>query len=284
MSVGTLLHLGTTHARRTASVAGVVVLAGVIAWIMLSASGSVAAPTTVLADRGTVTVSVSGSGPVSAGGVGTAASTSSFARPAALAAAAGPPAGLQVFPGVSGQLLKVLVSPGQLVHTGQPIALLGDPTAAGALMQARIALQSASLPVVGAASQLVVMVAQKKLAAASVPAKSALTQARLDLATARLAYENIRRAPARPTSAALAAAKLAVTLSEQKLGAMYQPAPQGSVLAAQLAVAQAEATLGALGAVPPGPFPSEVRAAELACRSRESCFGAGVRVSGGSTC
>jgi RND family efflux transporter MFP subunit len=148
---------------------------------------------------------------------------------------------------VSGRLLKVLVAPGQVVRVGQSIALLTDPTAADAVTQARIALNTASASVAGTSggsvdAGLAVTLAQQHLAALSVQAKPALTQARMDLATAeasydtlvrgkspavtqaridldsaKVAYDSLRTASPPPTPAALAGARLAVTLANQKL-------------------------------------------------------------------
>jgi multidrug efflux pump subunit AcrA (membrane-fusion protein) len=268
MSIDELIHVGTTRHRVATLAATIAAFGGIGAWTLLpgSASASAAAVSAVTADRGTISVTVSGSGPISAGAT-FASSVSAAAKPTSAAAtpAAATPAGVPVTPLVSGRLVNLLVTPGQAVRAGQPIAVLSDPTAAGNVLQAQIALRAAAAAVAGGANGASgLTLAQQRLAAITKPSQTTLTQAQLDVASAKLAYETLRKAPTPPTAAAIAAAKLTVTLSEQKLTALSQPPSQSSVLTAQLAVTQAQAKLNALYAAPPAPLASDVQAAQLA--------------------
>jgi HlyD family secretion protein len=223
-----------------AEAVALVALIGAALWILLPSSGSAAANVVaVTADRGNIAVTVSGSGPVSAGSTPASAAaakpgSAAVVAAAAAAAAGAPPAGVSVTPLVSGRVAKVLVTPGQVVRVRQPIALLTDPTAADAVAQARNALATASTSAstsdgAGTAS-LSVTLARQHLAAVAVPSQSAVTQARLDLASAKLAYNHLRNTtttpptPA-PTPAALADARLAIKLASQKLDAANRVDP-----------------------------------------------------------
>lgn len=264
--------------RKWLALALVAAVAGVGVWYFYpSSSTAPVALQTTRASRGNVVVSVAGSGPVSAFGFSPASGTSAPAgatpAQAAASSASGVTVGLPVFPSTTGQLVRLLVTPGEKVRAGQVVALLSDPAAASAIVQAQVGVQTAQLALSGApasaqevaAGQLAVDVARKKLGALSTPPKqTAVTKARLDLATAQAAYDALRKAPASPSATALTAAKLAITLAQQKLGVVYQPATQAAVLSAQEAVSQAQAKLNGLQAAPAGPLPSEVNSALLA--------------------
>lgn len=256
-------HADTPRSRaRVLAAAGVVAVAagtGVGLWMAFRSSPNSAPATSyAAADRGTIAVTVSGSGPVTAVGWAGGVSGSGAKASAGSVPTAG---GTQVYPRASGQVLRSLVHPGQVVGSGQPLALLGDPTAVDAVVQARIGLDSALAQ--SGADPAAVALAQAKLTALTAPGRPALTQARLDLANAAAAYATLRRGT-QTSTAARAAGALAVKLAEQKLGAAYQPPYQTTVLAAQLGLSQAQAKLNALHAAAASPLASELQAANLA--------------------
>ena len=247
------------RSRRFVVIAGAVVLLGIGTGFVVSSSGSspgVAPILTTVADRGSVVVTVAGSGPVSAlSPLSTAASTA--------------PTGFPIYPSTSGQVVKTFIVPGQFVHAGEVVAVLVDPTAASSVLQAEIGVRTAQIS-----------------AAAVVSAK---TQTQLDLVNAKLAYQALRKGSASQTRATLAAAQLAITVAQLKLNALsatsstpgqIAAAQLGVTLAqqqlsalatqqaidmgsAQLAVQKAQGDLNALLASSPPPLPSQIAAAQI---------------------
>ena len=258
---------GLIHTRRFAAVATTVALIAVGTGVFISTRSSspgVAAIPTTVADRGTVMVTVAGSGPVNA------------LSPMSLAATS-TPAGYSIYPSSAGQVVKTLVVPGDIVHVGQAIAVLTDPTVANNVLQAMIGVRTAQIAVKSA----VIGQTQSRLDLAANK-----TQARLDLANATLAYQTLRKSSTAPDQlnaaqlaitvaqlkldslstttllpSQLAAARLNVTVAQQQLAALIV---QHSIdmNSAQLALQMAQVDLAAL-LVPPAASPSKIASAQL---------------------
>jgi multidrug efflux pump subunit AcrA (membrane-fusion protein) len=169
----------------------------------------------------------------------------------------------------------VLVAPGQRVRAGEAIALLDDGgTAASALAQARDELATARIelsqkrvsdpangspatPAELSAAELAVSGARARLAVLDHPTLADVSAARYEVEKARGEYATLTQ---RPSSAALAAAHVAVTVALERLS-QATPAAQLDVASAQVDLARATAELDALTPVPPQPA---VDAANLA--------------------
>lgn len=153
---------GLLHSRKFVVSAITVAIVGVGTWTVVSRTSSspVVAPVlTTVAKRGSVTVTVAGSGPVSPW------SPLSGTSPTALI-------GYPIYPSTTGQVQKIFVVPGEVVHPGQVIAVLSDPSVASNVLQAQIGVRTAQI--------------------AAAAARSNKTQARLDLTNAKLAYQTLR--------------------------------------------------------------------------------------------
>ena len=201
---------GWAHTRRFVAITVTVVVILIGAGVLIStrnSSTSVAATLTTVADRGTVKVSVSSSGPVNTMSPMSSAATSSLA-------------GYSIYPSTSGQVVSTFVAPGDVVHAGQVIALLADPAAANNVLQAMIGVRTA------------------QIAATSTAASE--TQARLDFANATLAYEALRqgRKGSVPPDQ-LNAARLAISAAQLKLNTLRSTSP----LPSQIAAARTNVTL-----------------------------------------
>jgi HlyD family secretion protein len=174
-----------------------------------------------------------------------------------------------VFPRASGRLSRYLVSPGQPVKEGQPLAVLDDGQAsAAALAQAKSDLATAQLelrqkrtsdplrgikatPAELAAGQLAVASGQAKLArvhAGPLPAEVAL--AKLDVRRAQADLETLRRGSPRERAAAIAIAERNVKLAKEKRARVLAPEP-ALVAMAESELRRAEAALAALLQGPP---------------------------------
>ena len=210
---------GLLHSRRFVVFAIIVGLLGTGTGVVFSRSGSspVVAPVlTTVANRGSVMITAASSGPVSAW------SPLAGASPTA-------PTGFPIYPSTTGQVQKIFITPGQVVHAGQVIATLSDPSVASSVLQAQIGVRSAQIAAAAAASNK--------------------TQAQLDLTNAKLAYQTLRKGSPPHSQAALAAAQLAITVAELKLNALgASPSLPSQIAAARLSVTLAQQQLAALSA------------------------------------
>lgn len=247
---------GLVHTRRFAVIVTTVALIGIGTGVFASTRASsprTAATPTVLVDRGTVMVTVAGSGPVNALTPMSSAVTSV-------------PAGYPIYPSSSGQVVRTLVAPGDVVHVGQAIALLANPTVADSVLQAMIGVRSAQIAATSAGANKTqarldlanATLAYQTLLKKSVP-QDQLTAAQLAVSAAQLKLDALSTASSPPSR--IAAAQLTVTLAQQQLAALInQQAIDMS--SAQLGVQKAQADLNAL-LVPPAASPSQVASAEL---------------------
>lgn len=230
---------------------GLAVAAGLGGGIWAAArSGSAAPPAPVQIykiARGSVASTVNASGQISAVGLAAAGAT----PPSATASAS--VAGLPVYPATTGQVARLLVSPGSAVRAGQPLLVLADPAARSALEQASVDLSTAQLAAAGvaptpqqlAAAKLAVDVARAKLAALSAPpTRDVRTAAALEVTKAQAALDALLAKPVPPTRATLLAAEEAVTVAREKQAALATPASAQAMAAAQLQLQQAQAGLG----------------------------------------
>ena len=246
-----------------------------------SVGGGEGVPTapTAKAVRGDVILTVGG-----VGRIVSARSANATAVPAAAVAQGSttststPTAGTAdaVFASASGRMARYLVSPGERISAGQPIAVLDDGGAAAiALDQARSDLQTARLelrqkettdPAHGlppsaaelTAARVAAAAAERKLALLVRPAKTEVTAAQLELRKAEADLAALRRLP---TPVALAAAERAVAVAYHKLAQASGAATSADVLAAQQELTRAQADLEGLQT---GPSATALEAAKLA--------------------
>ena len=237
-------------------------------------SSTPAAPTSTVA-RGDVVREVGGVGQiVPAGATATVAVSAAQGSTGAPVSSAAPADA--VFAGTSGRIARYLVSPGERVSVGQPLAVLGDGRAAtAALDQARSDLQAARLelqlkqttdPARGLppsaaelmAARFAVTAARRRLGSASQSGTPDVTSARLELRKAEADLAVLRRVA---TPAAVAAAERSVGVAYLKLAQAGVSATPAEVLAAKQELARAQADLEAIQA---GPSPATVDAARLA--------------------
>jgi RND family efflux transporter MFP subunit len=247
-----------------------------------SVGGGGGAPTTPTAKavRGDVVLTVGGVGRiVSARSVNTTAvpvapatqvSTTSTSPPAASTADA-------VFASASGRMARYLVSSGERVSAGQPIAVVDDGGAAAvALDQARSDLETARLelrqketadPARGlppsaaelTAARVAAAAAERKLGLLVRPSKTDVTAAQLELRKAEADLAALRHVS---TPVTLAAAERAVGVAYQKLAQASGPAATtADVLAAEQELRRAQADLEALQT---GPSATALETAKLA--------------------
>lgn len=182
----------------------VLVLAGYGAWVLTrSRTSATVATTTATVSRGAISVTVSGSGTVAA------ATSRDLAFP------------------VSGAVSEVLVSVGDTVTAGQPLARLDDTALQLALQQARANLTSA----------------QAQLAAANGEGATPeeLAAARTRLRSAQAQYAQTVNGSA--TAADLAAARAQLASAQAQLDTLLAGPTAAELASAQAAVEQAELTL-----------------------------------------
>lgn len=217
---------GRMRTRRFVAIVAAVALIGTGIGVVLStrtSSPGVAAIPMTTADRGTVMVTVAGSGPVNAMSPLSSAATSASA-------------GYPIFPSSAGQVVSTLVVPGETVHAGQVIALLADPAVANNVLQAMVGLRTAQDAASAAAASRTQ--ARRDLAVNT-------EQARLDLANATLAYQALSKGSASQDQ--LTAAQFAITAAQSKLDALStSPSLPSQVAAAQMTVTLAQQQLAAL--------------------------------------
>ncbi len=241
--------------------------------------GRAATSPTAKAARGDVVRTVGGVGRiVSARSVNTTAAPAAPATQGSTTSTSPSAAGTAdaVFASASGRMSRYLVSPGERVSAGQPIAVLDDGGAAGvALDQARSDLETARLelrqkeaadPARGlpptapelTAARVAAAAAERKLALLVRPPRTDVTAAQLEVRKAEADLAALLRVA---TPVTLAAAERAVGVAYQKLSQATGPATSAEVLAAQQELTRAQADLEALQA---GPSATALEAAKLA--------------------
>jgi HlyD family secretion protein len=284
--------------RRVTAVATLALAGGAVAFALLSGGGHHAAKGAVAAaDRGDVIVTVRGVGRISAGsggvtigassaqvggqsgGPGNQSSTTSAASSSKNSGSGGAavPADA-ILPATSGRVERLLVTTGDRVSRGTPIAVLSDDgTAHAATVQAQSDFQSAQLelaqlrvhdPANGApatASELAaaragIVAARTEIAAARRPASHVeVTAAALEVTKAQ---QDLERSSAE-AGPAIASAQTSVALATQKLAELGSPNPV-DVAAAQLDVEKAQLELQNLQHSEPSPNATALSAANLA--------------------
>jgi multidrug efflux pump subunit AcrA (membrane-fusion protein) len=210
---------------------------------------------------------------------GTSGSASSSSSPATSPGgqSAAPPGA--VFATSVGHIAQYLVSPGQRVAAGQPIALLDDGgTTATAMQQARSDLASARLelaqkqlsdpakglpptPAELSAARFAITAARERLGQLVHPTRADVLTARLDIHKGMADLATLTR---NPPSAAMTAAQSAIDAAAQKLAQISGPPTPAEVTAVKLELAKAQADLDALRAAPPAVSATAVAAAQLA--------------------
>ena len=228
-------------------------------------------------------ISVPGSAGSSGGGAALAGGTGSGSATGTASGGASTAPGDGVFPRTTGRVLKFLVTPGDQVLAGQPLALLDDgATAATTTMLARNDVQTALLellqkrtsdpskglpatPAELTADRLGVTSALQALARVLGPARPAdVSAARMDVARARADLETLLGGTPAARARALRLAQLNVQLSRDRLALLLGPPDPADVSAAKSDVSKAEADLAVLLRQPPGPLPEQVTAAKQA--------------------
>jgi RND family efflux transporter MFP subunit len=279
-----------------ARVLAVVALAAVVAGglvLLTHGGGKPAAPAAVeVAERGDVAITVGGVGHVStlsgaarllvpsspstAGAGGGAAGSSAGSG----AGSGGSPAPADaVFAALSGHVSRVLVTSGQRVVAGQPVAEISDDgttqtavdQARGDLGTARLELAQKQLqdpargvPPTGpelASGRQALLSARAALAQLLRPPRAAdVATAQADVAKARADLDNVRGG----TAATLSAAQLAVSSAEQRLATVSGAPDPAELAAARLELAKAALDQETLLRPADGPSPQAVSAANLA--------------------
>jgi len=267
-----------------------------VGWLQSSPAASQTTGAAAEATRGDVVVTVGGVGRIvqaglateiavpsaSGGSAGTAASGTT-STPAAVSATA-------VFPQTSGRVVRFLVTTGQRVAAGQPLALLDDRgSAAAAIAQARndVATTRVELtqkrtndPLKGipatpaelAAGRGGVRAARLRLARLVQGARPAdVSTARLELKRAEADLETLLGGTPQARAEAISLAQANVDLAQQRLDRILAPPSAADVATGQAEVRKAESDLALLLRPGSGALPTEVtsaRAALEAARSR----------------
>lgn len=267
-----------------------------VGWLQSSPAASQTTGAAAEATRGDVVVTVGGVGrivqsglatdiavPSASGGSSGAAASGTTSTPAAISATA-------VFPQTSGRVVRFLVTAGERVAAGQPLALLDDRgSAAAAIAQARNDVATARVeltqkrtndPLKGipatpaelAAAQGGVRAARLRLARlVQGPRPADVSAARLDLRRAQSDLETLLGGTPQARAEAISLAQGNVDLAQQRLDRILAPPSAADVATAQAEVRKAESDLALLLRPGSGALPTEVtsaRAALEAARSR----------------
>jgi HlyD family secretion protein len=273
--------------RRTLALLGVVPVAIVaVIWGLQGGSAAAEDAPAATATSEDLVVSVGGVGrivqataarpiatPSPASGSGTAASGSTSAE--------APPD--SVFPRTSGRVSKFLVGPGDLVVSGEPLALLDDGgAAASGVRQAQNDLATAlvelrqkrtSDPLTGipatpaelTAGRSAVASAVRKLTQLLSPARAAdVSAAWLDVRRAEADLETLRGGSPAQRAQAIRIARQTAAVAQDQLDRALAPADPADVSAARAELRKAEADLALLLRPPDTPLPEEIAAAQRA--------------------
>ena len=184
-----------------------------------------------------------------------------------------------VFATSIGHIAKYLVSPGEQIAAGQPIALLDDGGAtAAAVQQAQSDLASARLelaqkqlsdPAKGlpptsaelSAARFAITAARERLGQLVHPTRADVLTAKVEIQKGSADLATLTR---NPPSIAMTAAQSAIYAARQKLAQISGPPTQAEVTALRFELAKAQAELDALKVVPPGASATALAAAQLA--------------------
>jgi multidrug efflux pump subunit AcrA (membrane-fusion protein) len=276
----------TSRPSLAALAVAVTIAAGVAVLLLQGGSAPRAAPAVAIVTRGDVVVSVGGVGriaeakaasqisvPGAAAGGGsatgsTAAGGTSGSPPSASSTstgASGSASADSVFPRTSGRVSRLLVFPGRQVKAGQPLATLDDGgTAAGAVLQARYDVASAlvdlrqkrtSDPLKGipptpqelAAANFAVTSSRARLAQVlGAPRPADVSAARLELKRAQADLLVLQGGRPADRDRAIAIAKHAVEVAQQRLDKLLAPPDPADVAAAELDLERAKSDLADL--------------------------------------
>ena len=230
-------------------------------WRLQGGTASVQPAPGLKAVRGDLTVTVRGVGRIVQAG------EPAQAPPAAgsSTASAGETPGSAVFPQVSGQVTEFLVSPGDRVVAGEPLAVLDDGgVAAGAISQARIDLDVAQLerrqkrasdPLKGtpptraelAAAAASVISARVRLGRVLLPPRAGdVSTARHDVKRAEADLETTLGGTPEARADAILIAEQSVELAQARLDRILAPPHPADIAVAEAEVQKAEADLEAL--------------------------------------
>jgi len=227
-------------------------LIGLSVWRLQGDAGAQASATTATATRGSIVVTVGGVGRIveaRLSGQSAAAGSSASASGSTSTLASG------VFPRASGTISSVLVAPGQRVAVGETLALIDDYGASSAATrQAEIDLETALVELPRSVRAQAIGIARKNVTVAK--RRLARTLARVDAADLSAADAEIKRAKADlaallkpgppPSAKAIAAARSAIALAEQRLAKLTGPPDPLALATAEAELKKAEADLEAL--------------------------------------
>ena len=231
-------------------------------WHLNGGTATAATPTAVKVTRGDLIVSVGGVGQIAQiGGSGQPGTTPAGAATTLTTDTSGAP----IFPRSSGQLTAYLVTPGQHVAAGDPIAVVDDGGASAAAIGqagsdvaiARLELRQrqTSDPLRGtpptraelAAGRAAFASARARLARVlSPPRKADVSVAKLDLERAKADLETLLGGPAGVRADAVLIAEQNVEVAQLRLDRMLAPPNPADIAAARAELAKAEADLEAL--------------------------------------
>jgi multidrug efflux pump subunit AcrA (membrane-fusion protein) len=188
-----------------------------------------------------------------------------------------------VFPRASGRISKFLVAPGNLVVSGDPLALLDDDGAAAAgVKQAQNDLSTAlvelrqkqtSDPLTGvqatsdeltAGRSAVNSAVQKLTGLLSAPLAADVSAAWLEVRRAEAELETLRGGSPAQRAEALRLARQAAAVAQDQLDRTLAPSDPADVSAATAELRKAEADLALLLRPPDTPLPEEIAAAQRA--------------------
>jgi len=240
-------------------VAALVTAVGV--WRLQGGTASAQPAPGLKASRGDLTVTVGGVGRIVQAGEPTQAPPAAGSS----TASAGETPGSAVFPQVSGQVTEFLVSPGDRVVAGEPLAVLDDGgVAAGAISQARIDLDVAQLerrqkrasdPLKGtpptraelAAAAASVISARVRLGRVLLPPRAGdVSTARHDVKRAEADLETTLGGTPEARADAILIAEQSVELAQARLDRILAPPHPADIAVAEAEVQKAEADLEAL--------------------------------------
>ena len=240
-------------------VAALVTAVGV--WRLQGGTASAQPAPGLKASRGDLTVTVGGVGRIVQAGEPTQAPPAAGSS----TASAGETPGSAVFPQVSGQVTEFLVSPGDRVVAGEPLAVLDDGgVAAGAISQARIDLDVAQLerrqkrasdPLKGtpptraelAAAAASVISARVRLGRVLLPPRAGdVSTARHDVKRAEADLETTLGGTPEARADAILIAEQSVELGQARLDRILAPPHPADIAVAEAEVQKAEADLEAL--------------------------------------
>src|SRR5919201_949668 len=266
-----------------------------VAWLDSAPAASQSPGAVAKATRGNVVDTVGGVGRIVESGVSTdiavpaAAGTGGSSGATASGSTAAPTtSATAVFPQTSGRLARFLVSPGQVVAAGQPLAVLDDRGVAGAAIAqaqndvatalAELRQKRTSDPLKGlpptraelAAARGAVRSARMRLARLlRGPLPADVSAARLDVRRAEADLETLVGGTPEQHAEAVLLAQHNVELAQERLDKLFAPPSAADVATAQAEVKKAEADLALLLQPYSGALPSAIAAARAALNAAQ---------------